>query len=155
MRGEETQSARNLQGVIGRHRLVLRNPTDNQRRSGLRLIVRFHCRELGRLQPGDRARTQVAAEYLQWHGDTCKGKGETQRGSMKRIIPVAQQKKSMNCRHHKARRDKCRQSHVHDFVKRGGVQHRSDRVDVRNLSIVHFASGGRVHPRIRRNDVDA
>jgi len=44
---------------------------------------------------------------------------------------------------------------MHDFVKRGGVQHRRDGVDVYDLSIDDFESGGRVHPRIRRHDEDA
>src|SRR2546425_1753741 len=91
-----------------------------------------------------------AAEDLQWHADTRNGKGEAQRGSMKRVAPVTQQKKSMNCRHHKARGHKCRQSHMHDFGKSSGVQHRSDRVDVGKLSIDGFESGGCVHPRTRR-----
>ena len=117
--------------------------------------MRFHRRELGRLQSGDRARAQVTAEDLQRHGDARNDKSEAQCGSMKRVAQVTQQKKSMNCRHHKACRHKCRQRHMHDFVKRGRVQHRGDGVDVPNLSVNDFESSGRVHPRIGRDDEDA
>ena len=57
---KQTQAVRNVNRIIGCARLLIRDSTEEQERSGLRPVMRFHRRELGRLQPAHGAGALVA-----------------------------------------------------------------------------------------------
>ncbi len=148
---KQTQAARNTDRIVGRAPLIVRNPPDEQGRSRLRSVMRFHRRQFGRLQPAHDAGAVVSAENLERDADARDRQRNPQRAAMKKIVLVASQKERMDCRHCEARRHKCRKRHMHDFMKAGRIQHGRDRVKIGELAVNHFEARGSVHPRIGRH----
>src|SRR5438105_3841690 len=121
VRAEKTEAVWNRDAVMRGPGFVVRNPTELQRRAGLRLVKSFHGREFGRLKFGDGAGAEIAADHLQRSAGACKRERYSQCVAMKSVPTIAQQEERMNRGHGKSGCDKGSQSHVHHLMTRGRV----------------------------------
>ena len=93
---QQTQAVRNRERVAGRVCRIVGNPTNEQRRSLLRPIMRFHRGELGRLEATHGAGAQVAACDLQRDTDATDGQRQAQRAAMEKTARISQQQERMH-----------------------------------------------------------
>ena len=155
MKGEQREALRDLEGVAGLARPLIRPSADSERRAHLGPELPLHGRQFGRLPARHDAGAQIARQGLDEGGRRAYQQRHRHGSTMECMTGVAQQVECMDAGHDEARGRVGRERHMQGLGERGRVEHRRDRVDVDRPAVYEVKAGRRVHPGIGDHHEDA